>query len=680
MKTMLLESITLQNFRQYYGKQTIFFAKPDESRNITVIHGENGAGKTALLNGFSWCFYNQITMAENEKLLLNERKQLELKLGETTDIFVTITFRNNSRSYTVTRMQSCKKVNENDYEVTNEYCNLEYIDEAGKTQKTDNPERLINQIMPKNLSSYFFFDGERIDKLSKMESADDVQTAVRTIMGLKMMERASAHIAKVQNRFRDELKNYGTIETQKIIDDVKQIEEDISERQSALKEKSDQQGLIDKEIAEIDARLKKLEGSKELQVLREQLESAQTKLNHDIDDINNQIKFVCSEKGHLAFSGGAIQKAKNILESKRKKGEIPSGIRQQFVTDLLEKQLCICGHPLEPGSPHYHEVEQWKDRAGSDALENSFIQTSANIKRLEDKRVELFSDLKKLMKNRSTLYKDLQNIEEQIEQIGDTFGKDKEDIGKLEKKRKELTISKSVLDQEIGGIKEQIKQLELQKQQKELELKKSEQKDEKSRIAKRRMDACSESVEVIDKILELQSVYVRDRLQEKVTMVYKKLMRKSYTAIIENNYTINVYKIFGTGRKLVDMSTGERQITSLSFLGALVDLAMEQREKHSKNDLFRGGIIPIVMDSPFGTLDEDHQARIAEGIPSLAHQIIVLVSSSQWRGIQNKMKQYVGKEYKLNYYDPTKDSSLKHEFTEVEEVTPDVTTASQETK
>ena len=42
---MLLKSITLTDFRNFKGTQSIDFAD-DSNRNVTVIMGENGSGKT----------------------------------------------------------------------------------------------------------------------------------------------------------------------------------------------------------------------------------------------------------------------------------------------------------------------------------------------------------------------------------------------------------------------------------------------------------------------------------------------------------------------------------------------------------------------------------------------------------------------------------------------------------
>src|SRR5579864_7898879 len=58
--TMKITKVRLKNFRQFYGEQEIVFAI-DAERNVTLIHAENGFGKTTLLNAILWAFFNQVT-------------------------------------------------------------------------------------------------------------------------------------------------------------------------------------------------------------------------------------------------------------------------------------------------------------------------------------------------------------------------------------------------------------------------------------------------------------------------------------------------------------------------------------------------------------------------------------------------------------------------------------------
>jgi DNA sulfur modification protein DndD len=60
---------------------------------------------------------------------------------------------------------------------------------------------------------------------------------------------------------------------------------------------------------------------------------------------------------------------------------------------------------------------------------------------------------------------------------------------------------------------------------------------------------------------------------------------------------------------------------------------------------------PIVMDSPFGSLDANSRRHIARTIPKLANQLIVLVTKTQWRvEVEEEIADKIGKEYVLVYY------------------------------
>ena len=57
------------------------------------------------------------------------------------------------------------------------------------------------------------------------------------------------------------------------------------------------------------------------------------------------------------------------------------------------------------------------------------------------------------------------------------------------------------------------------------------------------------------------------------------------------------------------------------------------------------------MDSAFGSLEDEYRAKVAEWVPRLAHQVVVLVSNSQWRvEVENAMKNRIGREYVLELH------------------------------
>jgi DNA sulfur modification protein DndD len=103
-------------------------------------------------------------------------------------------------------------------------------------------------------------------------------------------------------------------------------------------------------------------------------------------------------------------------------------------------------------------------------------------------------------------------------------------------------------------------------------------------------------------------------------------------------------------------STGEAQLLSLSFVGSVAKEAFldKKQSEERREDLVaigsRGGFYPVVMDSPFGNLDVDYQAPIAQALPALAPQVVVLVSRSQAGGVEQRLAPHIGRCYVINFH------------------------------
>ncbi|MBW4518618.1 MAG: hypothetical protein KME16_02650 [Scytolyngbya sp. HA4215-MV1] len=102
-------------------------------------------------------------------------------------------------------------------------------------------------------------------------------------------------------------------------------------------------------------------------------------------------------------------------------------------------------------------------------------------------------------------------------------------------------------------------------------------------------------------------------------------------------------------------STGENQILSLSFIGSAIDRVRQW----SKAGLVMepdSSTFPVVMDSPFGNLDEIYRRQVARLVPLLANQLVVMASQTQWRGeVEQEMQSRIGREYVLTFNSPKPD-------------------------
>lgn len=95
-------------------------------------------------------------------------------------------------------------------------------------------------------------------------------------------------------------------------------------------------------------------------------------------------------------------------------------------------------------------------------------------------------------------------------------------------------------------------------------------------------------------------------------------------------------------------------------MGALADLARNRLADSGRpgHDIgFQGGTYPIVMDSPFGSLDDNYREQVAGAIPLLAPQVVVFVTKSQGLGeVRDKFGSRIGKEAIITYFTPKQDA------------------------
>ncbi|MFD0824437.1 AAA family ATPase [Neobacillus sp. M.A.Huq-85] len=662
---MLLHEIKLKNFRQYFQEQGIEFSR-SSNRNVTVIHGENGSGKTALLNAFSWCFYGKLDLP-NAKDIINEHAVKVVEPNKEVECSVSIKFSDHDKMYNLKRRVVVRKDRNGSVYYGEPEVFLDYK-RNGNLETISNPTDEINRILPENLRTYFFFDGERIDNLSKDNSAGEIKNAIKKIMGLEILERAIKHTGDASTRFRSELKNYGDPETINLIEEIERLETEKQEFESRRELQVSNLEVTKKHIKEIENKLKFIEGSQQLQKEKEQKDDELDQVQSDLKKVQKEIREAVSKSGYLAFSYTAINQSEKVINEKESEGFGIPGIRSSsFIDDLIERGKCICGVEIKEDSTHYEHLLKIKEFLPPQSLDSAIINFKSGIKIVKDARQKFYEHLKELKQKEIKLQGIERRLREEINEIKSQLNeKDSEEISGLVNKLEKLEETQSQTEREIGGIDLKIKQLSTKLAEKEKEQKKVSSIANKAQLAQKRIEACHTLIKTMEDIYNIREGLVREQLQERITRVYKQFLRKGYEITLSDKYELNVVN---QNNNKVGMSQGERQITSLSFIGAIVDLAREQFKKENKSAFEEGGIYPLVMDSPFGALDSDHRERIAKGIHKLSDQVIVIVSTSQWHGeVEGQMKELIGKEYHLKYNDPRINKNQPYEFTEAIEV------------
>ena len=170
---MIINSITLKNFRSYEDETTFSFT-PRHNKNIILIGGENGAGKSTLFEAIKLCIYGPTTygyLGQNHNYLSKIKNIINDNAFRNKDIdcliAVNISFTEGTeiKEYYLKRSWTYnnQKLNES-FEV---FLNGKKINEEDKLYF----DKYLKSVLPPSLFDFFFFDGEELSDFFTGRSA-----------------------------------------------------------------------------------------------------------------------------------------------------------------------------------------------------------------------------------------------------------------------------------------------------------------------------------------------------------------------------------------------------------------------------------------------------------------------------------------------------------------------------
>ncbi|MGL4450605.1 MAG: AAA family ATPase [Sarcina sp.] len=669
---MIINKIIIKDFFRYYGEQTIEYTNND-GKNVLVLIGENGRGKTTLLSAFSWALYGEVKKPLTVDSMLNDNKAKSLKSLEETEAFVSIEFIEDKTKYIVRRSQKFIKSQQGMINkvgvATSKFIRVK---PNGVQEEIRSMDSFINNLIPKRLSGFFFFDGERIDRLAKIDGKKEIKQAILDMLGIDTIESGQKDLERVKRDLTQEIKKYSVSKEAKDLSvTYDEYCKTLILRQKQRKEIKEKIDLYEEIIQKC---IKELRESNISEVRRlEQQETTERvfkeKAEKDLKEAEMKIKRYISENFKYYLLAKHHSYVINLLEERREKGQLPSDIRYTFVEDLLNNKECICGCKLEKGTEAFEKVEGLKENSGrpefdeadiqikgliDDAKKNKGKNFKENLEVLNKKRLEFKNNIVVRENNIVNIKKKLSNIE-----VGD--------VAKIEARREEANKEKDRRIENFGQLNRNIQELERKIEILEKKIKQANSNVGAVKVITKKLDKLEKLIALNEEFKAFFTKLVREELDLKIKDVFSKITNKDYRVpVLTENFELKITSSLNETRKEVVLSTGEGQITSLSFIGALVSYAKENKN-HEILSKFCASEYPIVMDSPFGNLDHIHTQNVAKNIGHLASQVIIIVSQKQWRGnVESNIKEQVSDCYFMS--DGKIDATLNGEYTQIQRI------------
>lgn len=631
---MRLHSITLTNFRQFRGKQTLDLTS-DAIKPVTLVFGANGAGKTTLLNAFTWGLYgNMSDDVEQQHRMITDSAWRALPIGDSIEVAVEIRFDHEGHEYRVLRSGRLRKESDNQGPLSASL-QMWMTGSDGASEVVEAPQEKIFTILPVGVSRFFFFNGERIENLVKKGAYAEVQKDIKVLLDLEQVERALSHLPKVNRKLTDELKKHGG-ETASAIQDAIDA---LTDRQTKAKDKL---VLIEGDIAELTE-----ERDATLELLRQHNEAAPIQTDRDAvsreldearasrDAALTERAILVATKGFQAFTGELGEKTKAVADNLYQKGALPAPLKREFVDQLLDERACICGTPLEENTPPWTHVTEWRQRAGLQAVETAWQRLSGQIAPLAAARTSLRESLATLLERIQTERERVSRLEARKSELdGKLKDSRMEGVQQLESKRIDLDTRIATKNQQKGSIIAELDSVTREIVQKAREMSRAQVTDELAQKARARSELVLAVKKALEDILAYREEDMRRRLDAEVKEVFKGITFKPYVPTLNEGFELTLHQNVDGVELPVPKSTGENQILSLSFVAAVSKLAREIRKggRAEGESAVDAGTYPIVMDAAFGSLDQDYQEAVSRALAKMAPQLVVLVSKSQGLG------------------------------------------------
>lgn len=649
---MIIESVTLENFRQFKDKHQITFST-DDAVNVTVVMGENGAGKTTLEQSFTWCLYGVNTFQDKE--LVNREIRNAMPIDDSVKVEVELIVQFQMRRYRIRRRQIVTKKNTNKCRPTGEDFKVMLQNENGdweEVPKSSQARAIVEEMLPHKLSSFFFFDGERIDRMSKdllhSHCSEDFKNAVRALVGLDVLEATKDRFGPdtlkrtVTGSLFSEIKGEDGDKISEILDKIDTLQKDIKKLDKNEKYYNEELKRIQKMLTGYEVEISTMQisinnGTKYKQILSKINAEEQKKE----EDEAATLKYF-SENIYQILLQPLLLKAIQEIPQKHKLNLGIPYIHAKTIEYLLKKEKCICGTDLHGNTDCIKTLESLMHELPSNSLNTMLADFTKDIKfnarETGDKSkrlIELAEDALGHDENISVYANDLKLLEKQLPDK-DRLSSLRKNINEAENLIGQLTKKCYATHNEIGSKTSEMERLK-------------RQRDSITSINKRNRINNLYYRYALAVYEELENEYMekekktRETLEFIINEIFSNIYNDKIGISINGDYLVKTYLYGDESDDDLEKNTAQNYAVIFAFITSIIKMHFE--DKKNNGQLNKDDGLPLVMDAPLSAFDKDRIKRICEELPQIAKQVIIFIKDTDGNIAEEYMKDVIGKKW-----------------------------------
>jgi len=607
-----LRRLEIEGFGPFADRQTIEF--PDEP-GVTVIYGENMRGKTSLLAAIRYAFFGRV-MARG----LRQRRLLtvcnrEMAAQGRYQFSVVLTFDYDEETYELSR--SCRShvaVPESDADFVQEVMLRRGRTVLGPDERT----RALQHAFPGEIARFFLFDGELLQEYEELlvnesDTGHHISEAIDRILGVPILTQARVHLTTLTA----EADQQAAREAQR-----HQATESLGTALGQAVQKRDAHKL---ELTRLRSQLLELTAQRTEQ---EEYLASHQKYSSAVEALDDarvkQQDMLAEEKDKKAELQVAMGDAwRSLLRERVRAARIAAqtDAEQEFESyglrlraeaiELAHCQTCDQDVPPDAQARLRQSLEGSQEAAGSTST--SGLRRLVDLGRFDESDN---ADVVRLLARRlSEIGLEKVRLTDQITDLTAQLADSDPDF----LRRSRATYSETV--EKLAAVKRAIDDETTKVYDQDVNIQRLTQKLEsigstalQSTQGRARM--LRAAAEVFDSAVDKYKSDLRLRVEASGSRLFLRMTteRQDYAGLtINEGYGLTIKHRDGAAEEA--RSAGAEHVVALALMGAL-----------QQNAPLRG---PIVMDSPFGRLDDAHTSNVVATIPDMAEQIVLLVYEAE---------------------------------------------------
>lgn len=639
---MIFEQIRIHNLFSYYGEQIFDLTLPNDRRNVILIGGRNGFGKTSFINSLKLLFLGPHDSLRSALQVGRKPSVAHYLLGmgdEWLGIFNRQARREGQTEFGVTihwREPEGKIVAQRHWRLDGRGgfdTILSVTPDFSDPLEDDGADDFLEQRLPKDFISFFFYDGEQVQQLAEANREGQL-SQIEKILDIADIDILDEYIGKTITAWRRE-KSESNLETQRVA------------LQGSLNLLQAEQNEFSQKIDELNEELTSLEQniSRNRRYLEHHRAFAHQRdaavYKNDEQRILEQLETTSSDLANrlpidapLLFNPELVSKA--VTDLRKLTDSQAGGFAQELQILLNTLPVRLLDEP-----PHYQLPLSEQQREFyrkkllrilrsyesdpediSDGLMRLDPTVAAHLmKRLnyyqmaDNQRQRAIDDLRQI----SQLKRDLEGIQRKLDDMSSLSIEEQRIYQERQEQNAEFEQQRDVLRDQLHDLKKG--QLEknraIEKVQQEIKQQESAIRLDQER--QKRVDLATTLQHIFRSYKQELKLRRRKDIEEAINRRFAELMTSHHQIKhikIGESFDLHYLNTSDEPVGMASMSSGMKQLIATALLWALKDVS--------------GRSVPVVIDTPLARIDREHQINLlTRYYPNAGDQVIILPTDSE---------------------------------------------------